>query len=99
MMTGRTARIGAAAIIAAALVAGLAGCGGNEGGAGAPAPVAASGWDATQACAMLDVGKLSALTGKAFESAKLTPMASMTENTRRLRCAITAARAGRWRCC
>jgi hypothetical protein len=68
-------------MMVAALAAGLAGCGGDEGGTGGTAPAAASGWDATQACAMLDVGKLSALTGKAFETAKLTPMASMSENT------------------
>jgi hypothetical protein len=68
-------------MIMAALAAGLAGCGGDDGGAGGSAPAAASGWDATQACAMLDVGKLSALTGMAFETAKLTPMSPMTDNT------------------
>lgn len=68
-------------MIIAALAAGVAGCGvgdSAEGGASAPA---ASGWDATQACAMLDVGKLSGLTGMAFETAKLTPMSPMTDNT------------------
>ncbi len=68
-------------IVAAALTVGLAGCGGDEGAAGGSAPAAASGWDATQACAMLDVGKLSALTGMAFETAKLTPMSPMTDST------------------
>ncbi len=46
-MTGRTARIGAAAIIAAALVAGLAGCGGDEGGAGGAVVVTLVGREAT----------------------------------------------------
>ena len=68
-------------MMTAALAAGLAGCGGDDGGAGGSAPEASGGWDATQACAMLDVGKLSALTGMAFETAKLTPMSPMTENT------------------
>lgn len=68
-------------MIMAALAAGVAGCGGSDSAeAGASAP-AASGWDATQACAMLDVGKLSGLTGMAFETARLTPMSPMTENT------------------
>ncbi len=81
-MTGRTARLGALGTMLTALAAGLAGCGGDEGGADATASApAASGWDATQACAMLDPAKLSALTGMAFETAKLTPMASMSENT------------------
>lgn len=68
-------------MFAAVLAAGLAGCGGDDGTAGGSAPAAASGWDATQACAMLDVGKLSALTGMAFETSKLTPMATMSANT------------------
>lgn len=65
----------------AALAAGVAGCSGDETGADAPVSPAASGWDATQACAMLDVGKLAGLTGLGFETAKLTPMSPMTENT------------------
>ncbi|MFM7376721.1 MAG: hypothetical protein ACKO1O_01095 [Erythrobacter sp.] len=71
-------------VIMAALAAGVAGCGGAETGAEADAATSApsaSGWDATQACAMLDVGKLSGLTGMAFETAKLTPMSAMTDNT------------------
>jgi hypothetical protein len=74
-------------IFAAALAAGLAGCGGDEAETGkasaAPAsgPAAASGWDATQACAMLDPAKLSGLTGRTFTTAELTPMASMSANT------------------
>ncbi len=47
MLTGRTARIGAAAIIAAALVAGLAGCGGDEGGPGGAVVVTRVGREAT----------------------------------------------------
>lgn len=69
-------------MIMAALAAGVAGCGEGETGADdAASASAASGWDATQACAMLDVGKLSALTGMAFETAKLTPMSPMTDST------------------
>jgi len=61
----------------------LAGCGGEdapagEGGAGM---AATGGWDAAQACAMLDAAKLSALTGVAFETARLTPTSPMTETT------------------
>ena len=61
----------------------LAGCGGEdapagEGGAGM---AATGGWDAAQACAMLDAAKLSALTGVAFETARLTPMSPMTETS------------------
>lgn len=69
----------------AVLAAGLAGCGTDDavpdGGAGGGGATKASGWDATQACAMLDVGKLSAITGQTFEAANLMPMASMTEAT------------------
>jgi hypothetical protein len=69
-------------MILAALAAGVAGCGGDEAGADALAsPPAASGWDATQACAMLDPAKLSGLTGMAFETATLTPMSPMTDST------------------
>ena len=68
-------------MIMAALAAGVAGCGGEDSAAGAASAPTASGWDATQACAMLDVGKLSGLTGMAFETANLTPMSPMTENT------------------
>jgi len=71
------------AVSALAAVA-LAGCGGEGTSSDAPAsgPAAsASGWDAAQACAMLDPAKLSALTGMAFETAKLTPMSPMTEDS------------------
>lgn len=71
-------------ILAVALAAGLAGCGGEAGKAGqegGSAPAAISDWDATQACAMLDPGKLSALTGLAFATAKLTPMAPLSEQS------------------
>jgi hypothetical protein len=69
-------------MILAALAAGVAGCGGDEAGADASASApAASGWDATQACAMLDVGKLSGLTDLVFETATLTPMSPMTDST------------------
>lgn len=68
-------------MIMAALAAGVAGCGGDDSAEGGTSAPAASGWDATQACAMLDVGKLSGLTGMAFETAKLTPMSPMTDNT------------------
>lgn len=68
---------------ALALVA-LAGCN-SDGDAVADnagtAAASGSGWDATQACAMLDAGKLSALTGMSFETAKLTPIAAMAEAT------------------
>ena len=79
---GRSTRRGALTmpgVVLAGLAAGLTGCGEDEAGAGS-AP-AAGGWDATQACAMLDVGKLSALTGSAFQTANLTPMSPMSENT------------------
>lgn len=68
-------------MIMAALAAGVSGCGGDESAEGGTSAPTASSWDATQACAMLDVGKLSGLTGLAFETAKLTPMSPMTENT------------------
>lgn len=76
-------------MVAAVLAVGLAGCGGsgdgNGGAAGntssAAAAAAAGGWDATQACSMLDVGKLSALTGASFETATLKPMSPMTDAT------------------
>lgn len=70
-------------MILAVLAAGLAGCGGADAGSGGAtggAP-AATDWDATQACAMLDAGKLSALTGLAFETAKLVPMSPITDAT------------------
>lgn len=72
---------------AAVLAAGLAGCGSGGGdgsaarNAGDAAAPAASGWDAMQPCAMLDVGKLSALTGASFETATLKPMSPMTDST------------------
>lgn len=69
----------------------LAGCSGDkqasaDGAAEAAAASGASGgaaegWDATQACAMLDVGKLSGLTGVTFTTAKFTPITSMSEAT------------------
>ncbi len=68
-------------MIMAALAAGVAGCGGDDSGSGGTNAPAASGWDATQACTMIDVGKLSGITGLAFETAKLTPMSPMTQNT------------------
>ena len=68
-------------MIMAALAAGVAGCGGDDSAEGGTSAPTASGWDATQACAMLDVGKLSGLTGMAFETAKLTPMSPMPDNT------------------
>lgn len=72
---------------AALLAAGLAGCGSGGGddsaarNAGDAAAPAASGWDAMQPCAMLDVSKLSALTGGSFETAALKPMSPMTDST------------------
>ena len=66
--------------ILAALAGVLAGCGGDDAGAGA-APPTASDWDAAAACAMLDVGTMSALTGLSLETAKPTPMAPMTAST------------------
>ena len=71
-------------MMAAALAAGLAGCGGADGDGEATAgsaPAVPGGWDATEACAMLDPGKLSALTGMTFETAQLTPMSPMSETT------------------
>lgn len=68
-------------MIMAALAAGVAGCGVDDSAESGTSAPTASGWDATQACAMLDVGKLSGLTGMAFETAKLTPMSPMTDNT------------------
>lgn len=74
-------------IAAAVLAAGLAGCGGGESdgsgarGAGNDAAPAAGGWDAMQPCAMLDAGKLSALTGASFETATLKPMSPMSDAT------------------
>ena len=61
----------------------LAACGGEDAPSdeGATGTAAAAGWDAAQACAMLDAAKLSALTGMAFETAKLSPMSPMTETS------------------
>jgi hypothetical protein len=67
-------------LIMAALAAGVAGCGGGDSSEGGTSAPNAGGWDATQACAMLDPGKLSGLTGLAFETAKLTPMSPMTDS-------------------
>ena len=67
------------------MLAGLAvmlpGCGGDDAAADGADPAASDGWDATEACAILDAGKLSVLTGLSFETAKPTPMSSMTDST------------------
>lgn len=76
-------------IAAAVLATGLAGCGGGgddgaasgSGGGGSAAAPAASSWDATKACDMLDVGKLSGITGQSFETSKIANTTPMTEAT------------------
>ena len=76
----RGKRIAVSALTAVA----LAGCGAGETGGDAPAARSggsAGGWDASQACALLDAAQLSALTGMAFETAKLTPIAAMTDES------------------
>lgn len=69
-------------ILASTLIAGLTACGQDDGATEKPAAgVATNGWNAMDACAMLDVGKLSALTGHAFATANLRPIAPMTSST------------------